>query len=117
VKPSGAINLVGGLLDLPIIDKEGRYCGVVDDIELEDAEGSAPRVTHLLVGPGAYRGRLPAWAYWLVTRIAGQQVTRIKWQAIDRVDSSVVLNDTANALGLGRSEDRFRALIPRRGAM
>lgn len=113
MKPSGQINLIGGLLDLPILDRSGRYCGVVDDIELDDRA----RVKHLLVGPGAYRGRLPAWTVWLVAKLAGMRVTRVPWDAIERIDSSVRLGDTAEALGLHRSEDRFRAFIPKGGAM
>jgi sporulation protein YlmC with PRC-barrel domain len=116
MKPSGRINLVGGVLDLPIVDRDGLYCGVVDDIELDEG-GPAPKVKHLLVGPGAYRGRLPGWAMWLIARLAGTHVTRVPWEAIDRIDSSVRLGDTAEALGLQRSEDRFRAWIPRWGAM
>ena len=117
MKPSGQINLIGGLLDLPILDRNGLYCGVVDDIELDDRGGSAPQVTHLLVGPGAYRGRLPGWAVWLVARIAGTDVRRVPWNAIERIDSSVTLNDVAEAFGLARTEDRFRAFIPKWGAM
>ena len=33
MKPSDPIKLVSQLLDLPIVDSEGAYCGVVDDIE------------------------------------------------------------------------------------
>jgi sporulation protein YlmC with PRC-barrel domain len=117
MKPSGRINLIGGLLDLPILDRNGLYCGVVDDIELDEGGGSRPKVKHLLVGPGAYRGRLPVWAMALISRLAGTHVTRVPWEAIDRIDSSVRLGDTAAALGLQRSEDRFRAWIPRWGAM
>ena len=117
MKPTGQINLIGGLLDLPILDRNGIYCGVVDDIELDDQRGSAPGVTYLLVGPGAYRGRLPGWAVWLVGKLVGTRVTRVPWDAIDRIDSSVRLNDEAEAFGLGLTEDRFRAFIPKWGAM
>ena len=110
------INLIGGLLDLPLVDKNGAYCGVVDDIELSDEVDQPPTVRHLLVGPGAYRGRLPAWIMPLVWGVAGTRVTRVPWEAIDRVDSCVTLTDTADALGLHLSENRVRAVIPRRGA-
>src|SRR5205085_1945545 len=56
MKPDGRIKLVSELLDLPLIDSEGKYCGIVDDVELT---GKAAELTALLVGPGAYAGRLP----------------------------------------------------------
>lgn len=117
MKPTGQINLVGGLLDLPILDKDGRYCGVVDDIELDEKDGIPASVKQLLVGPGAYEGRLPAWAMRVVTALAGKRVTRVPWAAIDRIDSCVRLIDTADALGLHRSENKVRAIIPKWGAM
>ena len=116
MKPTGRIELIGGLLDLPILDKDGVYCGVVDDIELDDA-GDAPTVKSLLVGPGAYRGRLPGWAMGIVGALAGTRITRVPWDAIEAIDSSVRLADTANSYGLHRSENRARGFIPKRGAM
>jgi sporulation protein YlmC with PRC-barrel domain len=116
MKPTGRIELIGGLLDLPILDKDGVYCGVVDDIELDDA-GDAPTVKSLLVGPGAYRGRLPGWAMRIVGALAGTRITRVPWDAIEAIDSSVRLADTANSYGLHRSENRARGFIPKRGAM
>lgn len=117
MKPSGRINLIGGLLDLPILDKDGLFCGVVDDIELDGDAGKPPAVKNLLVGPGAYRGRLPGWAFRFVTLLAGKRVTRVPWEAIDHIDSSVTLTRDAAALGLGKSEARARAFIPKRGAL
>ena len=110
------VQLVSGLLDLPILDKDGRYCGVVDDIELENVAG-ALRVKALLAGPGAYRGRLSGWAFHLVRWVAGDRIARVPWDAIDKIDSAAVLKVSAEACGLHRAEDRARRLIPRRGAM
>lgn len=117
MKRSGRINLIGGLLDLPIIDNQGRFCGIVDDIEMDRKGDAPPMVKYLLAGPGAYRGRLPNWAFRLVTLLAGTRVTRVPWEAIDHIDSSVTLNVDAAALGLDRSEARARAFIPKWGAM
>ena len=58
----GTVKLVSQLLDLPIIDKDERWCGIVDDVELEGAAGKEMRVKALLVGPGAYSGRMPTLA-------------------------------------------------------
>ena len=115
MSPRGEIQLVGGLLDLPILDKDGRYCGIVDDLELEQKEG-APRVKALLVGPGAYRGRLPGWAFSIIRWIAGARMARVPWDAIESIGSAVVLKVTAGMCGLHRAEDKARRLIPRGGA-
>jgi len=88
VKPQDKIQLVSGLLDLPILDKDYRYCGIVDDLEFEEADG-ALRVKALLVGPGAYRGRLPGWAFRLVGWIAGKRIARGPWDAIAEIGSAV----------------------------
>jgi len=114
--PRDEIQLVGGLLDLPILDCEGRYCGIVDDIELADESG-APRVSALLVGPGAYRGRLPRWAFALVRRIVGAHVTRVPWSAVKTIASAVELDRSAGELGLDRFEQRAERLLPHRGAL
>ena len=116
MNPRGRIQLVGGLLDLPIIDKDGRYCGIVDDMELEQAEGVL-RVKGLLVGPGAYRGRLPGWAFHLIRWVAGARMARVPWDAIESIGGAVVLKVAAETCGLHRAEDKARRLIPRRGAM
>ena len=35
MKPTGPIKLVSQLIDLPLIDRDERWCGVVDDVEFE----------------------------------------------------------------------------------
>ena len=37
--PDSLIKLVSELLDLPLYDNEGKYCGVVDDVELSGGPG------------------------------------------------------------------------------
>jgi sporulation protein YlmC with PRC-barrel domain len=115
MKPQDKIQLVGGLLDLPILDKNYRYCGIVDDIEFED--GREFCVKSLLVGPGAYRGRLPAWAFRVISWIAGNHVARVPWSAIEEIGSAAVLNVEAESLGLKGLENKARRLIPRGGAL
>lgn len=114
--PQDEIPLIGGLLDLPLLDCEGRYCGIVDDVEFADERG-APRVTALLVGPGAYRGRLPGWAFAIVRRIAGAHVTRVPWSAVKTIGSAVELRLAAGDLGLDRFEQRAEQLLPHAGAL
>ena len=85
MKPSGTIKLVSELLDLPIQDKDGRACGIVDDVELAGSAGEKTIVKALLVGPGAYRGRMPGWAFAVVRAVAGDRMTRVPF-AEDRHD-------------------------------
>jgi sporulation protein YlmC with PRC-barrel domain len=117
MNPSDPIKLVSQLLDLPLIDVGGNYCGIVDDIELEGSAGKTMRFAALLVGPGAYEGRMPAWAMWLVRKIAGDRITRVPVDAIASINSAVQLKRSADDLGLHRTENQARAWIPRHGAM
>jgi len=73
----GHLKIVSQLLDLPIIDKDERSCGIVDDVELEGRPGKEMKVAALLVGPGAYDGRMPAWLLWLTRQIAGDRMARV----------------------------------------
>ena len=111
------IKLVSQLLDLPIIDKDERWCGIVDDVELQGTPGKAMRLKALLVGPGAYEGRMPAWLFWIVSKVAGDRMVRVPAEEVIEVGSVVKLKCAAETLGLHKSEDRARRWIPRVGAM
>ncbi|HEY7958819.1 MAG TPA: hypothetical protein VID20_02055 [Sphingomicrobium sp.] len=117
MKPDAPIKLVSQLLDLPLIDKEGRWCGVVDDVELRGSAGKETRIEALLVGPGAYKGRMPSWMFWLVRMVAGDRIARVPLKSIDRIAQVVHLNQTAEELHLHEVEDRARSWIPRFGAL
>lgn len=114
---SDSVKLVSQLLDLPIIDSDERWCGIVDDVELSGSAGKELRVKALLVGPGAYEGRMPAWIYWIVRKTAGDRLTRIPADQIVEIGSVVKLKCPAVKLKLGQAEQRARAWIPRWGAM
>jgi sporulation protein YlmC with PRC-barrel domain len=117
MKFSDGIKLVSQLLDLPIIDKDERWCGVVDDVELVGGAGKETRVKALLVGPAAYEGRMPGWMFWMVRTVAGNRLVRIPADQIDDIGSVVRLKCTAEKLRLHEVEDKARAWIPRVGAM
>ena len=91
MKPDGRIKLVAELLDLPLLDTEGKFCGIVDDVELDGGPGKELRLKALLVGPGAYRGRLPGWAMWLARTIAGERTTRVPIDNVRAIDSLPVI--------------------------
>ena len=111
------IKLVADLLDLPIQDKEGRWCGIVDDVEFSGAAGKEARIAALLVGPGAYEGRMPAWLFWLVGKIGGDSIARVPFDKVERIHTAVQLNCRAEDVKLHRTEDRVRRWIPRWGAL
>ncbi len=113
----GSLKLVSELLDLPLLDSEGKYCGIVDDVEFTGSAGKKLAVKALLVGPGAYRGRLPNWAMWLVARIAGDRITRVPLARVRSVAAAVKLDRPARELGLDGSERRAGKWIPKRGAL
>ena len=117
MKPDGPLKLVSQLIDLPLIDKDDNWCGVVDNVEFAGAAGKEARIKALLVGPGAYAGRLPRWAFWLTRKIAGDQVIRVPLEAIETISAAVHLNRSADELKLWTDENRARRWIPRIGAL
>lgn len=117
MKLTGNVKLVSQLLDLPILDKDSRWCGIVDDVELEGEPSKPTRVVALLVGPGAYAGRMPKFAYRIVRGIAGNRIIRVPPAEIADIASAVKLKCTAEKVGLHRTEDEVRAWIPRWAAL
>lgn len=117
MKPSGPLKLVGQLLDLPLLDKDKRWCGIVDDVEFDGRAGKETRIRALLVGPGAYRGRMPGWLYRLIRAIAGNHIARVPFDRIDTISCAVHLKCPAEEVGLHVTEDKVRSWIPRRGAL
>jgi sporulation protein YlmC with PRC-barrel domain len=117
MKPLDHIKIVSQLLDLPIIDKDERSCGIVDDIELSGSAGKEMRIEALLVGPGAYQARMPGWLFWLTRKIAGDRMARVPADQIAEIGSVVKLKSKAEELGLHEVEDKVGRWIPRRGAL
>jgi sporulation protein YlmC with PRC-barrel domain len=115
--PDSLIKLVSELLDLPLYDNEGKYCGVVDDVELSGGPGKELKLNALLVGPGAYAGRLPGWAMRLVKLIAGDRLTRVPMDKVRTIGTTVHLEYPGRDLGLHRSETAAGKWIPKGGAL
>jgi sporulation protein YlmC with PRC-barrel domain len=114
MKRDGALKLAGEVRDMQIVDSSGARCGVADDIEFEHT-GKTLRIKSLMVGPGAYRGRLPAWAQALVTWLAGEKITRVPWEAVSHITSAIVLERDASQYGLRvmeRELERRMSRIP-----
>jgi sporulation protein YlmC with PRC-barrel domain len=117
MKPDGPIKLVSELLDLPLIDSEGKYCGIVDDVELSGSPGKELKLKALLVGPGAYAGRLPRWAMGLVRLVAGDRMTRVPLASVRSIGAAVEVDCPGTELGLNKSESSAGRWIPRKGAL
>jgi sporulation protein YlmC with PRC-barrel domain len=117
MRPDAPIKIVSQLLDLPLIDKDGRWCGVVDDVELDGTPGKKTRIKALLVGPGAYEGRLPRWAFWLVRKIAGDRIARVPFDQVENIASAAHLKCRAEDVKLHRTENEARRWIPKWGAL
>lgn len=115
--PDSPIKLVSELLDLPLLDSEGKYCGIVDDVELSGRPGQDVALKALLVGPGAYSGRLPAWLMWLVSRLAGDRITRVPIDKVRTITSAVQLDCPGRDLGLHKSETAAGRWLPHGGAL
>lgn len=113
--PKGPIKLVSELLDLPLMDSKGVFCGIVDDVQFKGDKQL--KLDALLVGPGAYRGRMPGWLFWLTSRIAGQRIVRVPMNRIKTIGPVVKLDCTAAELGLARSETAAGRWLPHKGAL
>lgn len=117
MRATDSIKLVSQLLDLPITDRDGEWCGVVDDVELSGSAGKEMRIKALLVGPGAYEGRMPGWLFAITSAILGDKIVRVPVEKIDTVGSAVQLKVTSADLGLDSGDEKVRPWIPRWGAM
>jgi sporulation protein YlmC with PRC-barrel domain len=117
MNPDGRIKLVSQLLDLPLLDSDGKYCGIVDDVEFTGGPGKELKIKSLLVGPGAYDRRLPDWATWLVRKLAGDRIARIPYDRVRTIAATVELDCPGAELGLLKSERRAEGCIPHKGAL
>ena len=108
MKRDAGIKLASEVRDLQIVDADGRNCGICDDIEFRGGPGETLEMKALLVGPGAYKGRLPKWAFALVKWIAGGKMVRVPWEKVDKITARIYLTERAEQLGLHGLDDRLR---------
>lgn len=110
------LDLVYHVLDLQVIDVNGRRCGRVDDIELDLEQGVA---TALLIGSGVYPERLPGRRLRRLARriigpeVIGRNVVRVPWGDVDSISSRVTLKRPAEELGLGRGDTALAPVMAR----
>jgi hypothetical protein len=111
--PDAPLKLLAELRDLTIVDRDGRHCGMCDEIEFSGAPGSELKIVALLVGPGAYRKRLPRWFWRALTAFTGDNCVRIGWSEVDHISGQIHLAKKGEDLGLRRVEDWFAAQFAR----
>jgi hypothetical protein len=117
MKASGRMHLLGDVRDLQLVDCNEENCGIADELELEGSAGGKLRVKAILVGPGAWRSRLPRWAAWLASLVAGDNMVRVPWGEVESIASVVRLRRSAAELGLGGADRRLEAKMPNLGVM
>jgi sporulation protein YlmC with PRC-barrel domain len=104
------IHLGRNVLDHQLLDKDGRRCGNADDLAIEGGAGERAEVTAVLVGPGYWAERAGILGR-LAGRLGGSGRVRVPWSEVEQVTSAVVLRKRADEVGLGRVDDRLRALF------
>jgi hypothetical protein len=87
------------LLDRQLIDRDGRLCGNVDDLEVTETEDGQWHVTALLSGPGAlwYRLGRHRLGTWLRSRLGASfgdtdDPVRIPMHRVSDIGAAVTLS-------------------------
>lgn len=101
------IHVGKNVLDHQLLDKDGRRCGNVDDLAIED-----DRVIAFYSGPGVWPQRA-GWIGRLAGWVGGSNRVRISWDEVAKVDSAVHLKGAATDYGLGKGDDRLRPFFER----
>ena len=107
------LELMRDVLDHDVVDVDGVRCGMVDDIEFDEDATGTPVVAALLVGPGAWQGRLPALAAVVSAWLFGSARTRVPWSDVAALTQSVKLARRAGELGLGKLDRKAATWLKR----
>jgi sporulation protein YlmC with PRC-barrel domain len=99
------------LLDDQIIDSQGRRCGRVDDVEFKGRAGGKTELSAILVGPGAFVGRLPGWMRRIASRVLSDRTVEVPWREVKDIDSAVHLKRPAGDIGLGLGDDEVGVFV------
>jgi sporulation protein YlmC with PRC-barrel domain len=94
------------LLDDQLFDADDHRCGRVDDIQLEGQPGSRTEVSALLVGAGAWSGRLRMPFAYVIDGLGPDYVRCIPWSEVTRLGTAVQLAHSATELGLWSNDGR-----------
>ena len=106
------LDLAYRLLDLDLVDSEGRRCGKVDDLELDGGPGETTYVGAIVSGPDAMPARFPRRLRRWAARVFHGGESKIGWDQVEKFDAVVELRSTAAQLGLGEGDRKLAALVP-----
>jgi hypothetical protein len=106
------LDLAYRLLDLDLVDSEGRRCGKVDDLEFDGAPGETAYVAAIVSGPDAMPARFPRRLRGWAARLLRGGETRVGWDRVEKFDAVVALRGTAAELGLAEGDRKLAALMP-----
>jgi hypothetical protein len=105
------LDLAYRLLDLDLVDSEGRRCGKVDDLELAGGPRELTYVAAIRTGPGALPARFPRRLRPLARHLFGGESSAVPASLVDDFDATVRLTEAAEDLGLGEGDRRFAGLF------
>jgi hypothetical protein len=106
------LDLAYRLLDLDLVDSDGRRCGKVDDLEITGRPGEPAYVVAVIAGPGAMPARFVRRLRGLAARLIRGGKTRVAWKGVADFDSTVELTSTAAQLGLARGDRDLARIMP-----
>jgi hypothetical protein len=113
MRQDASLKLAGEVRDLQIVDIDGTHCGIADELEFEGEPGKRLQVRAILVGPGAYRFRLPKWIFSIVKRAFGNSSVAIPWSEVAHITGRITLKQRGNIYGLLESEKRYAEIVRR----
>ncbi|HEY2073840.1 MAG TPA: hypothetical protein VGG88_09730 [Gaiellaceae bacterium] len=104
------IDIALAVLDHQLVDRDGKNCGKVDDLEIAGLDSGSPEVVEILVGGNAWRSR--GLLGRMLARLAGNAV-HVPWSEVDSVSSVVTLKRSAAELRLNRGDARWERVVSR----
>lgn len=113
MNPTGSLKLLREVRELQVVDRDGKNCGICDDLEFSGRPGE-PLVLHaLLIGSAAMLYRLPAWCSRLWKSAFPAHLIRIPWEEVETVTSRIKLKHPAAHYGLLRTDRRLAPYLKR----
>jgi hypothetical protein len=113
------MDVVRDLLDMSVVDRNGREMGRVDGILLHQVAGRPPHLTAILIGPSVLADRLHSRLGRMVRAVEQRfgvdrdRPTRIAVADIDDIDRTVRLRLTIGDTAVAAIEQRLRAWVLR----
>jgi hypothetical protein len=113
------LDIMGDVLDKPVIDRDGRPLGRVDGITVRLTDGEPPRLDSVLIGPAALAWRVSPRAERLVTaferklRLPGKSTLALAFTDVEVKHLHLEAHVSAAATGLLALEQRLQRWLAR----